>query len=123
MTVQDANGPVGAAVFRKAYLTGNRPDIRVPVREVMLTTGDTFALYDTSGPHTDPAHAGGDVLPPLRAPWIAERNRAGGITQRGCARRGEITPEMEFAALREGVGPGAGAGGDRRGPGGAARLR
>ena len=90
--------------FRKAYVTGSRPDIRVPVREIVLTTGETFGVYDTSGPCTDPAHDGGYTLPPLRAEWIAERRaRGGGITQRACAVRGEITPEMEFAALREGV--------------------
>jgi phosphomethylpyrimidine synthase len=105
VTVQNAAGRVSATVFRKAYLAGSRPDIQVPVREVMLTTGDAFALYDTSGPHTDPVHTGGDVLPPLRSPWIAERGRGDSITQRACARRGEITPEMEFAALREGVAP------------------
>jgi hypothetical protein len=62
------------AVFRKAYLGGTRPGIQVPVREVLLTSGDVFTLYDTSGPHTDPAHTGGDVLPPLRASWITERD-------------------------------------------------
>jgi phosphomethylpyrimidine synthase len=110
MTVRPSAGDSGAgdsraAVFRKAYLTGSRPDIRVPVKEVALTSGDVFTLYDTSGPYTDPGHDGGHVLPPLRAPWIAEREGRGadGITQRAAARRGAVTPEMEFAALREGV--------------------
>ncbi|WP_434581757.1 phosphomethylpyrimidine synthase ThiC [Carbonactinospora thermoautotrophica] len=130
---------------RKAYLTGSRPDIRVPVREVLLTNGDSIQLYDTSGPYTDPAYEV-DVrrgLPPLRARWIAERGdteeyegRAyrpeddgrkphdlrnldavfpagdrrprrgrGAVTQLAYAKRGEITPEMEFVALREGVDP------------------
>jgi phosphomethylpyrimidine synthase len=98
--------PLSSEPFRRAYLSGSRPDIRVPVREVVLTTGGTFPLYDTSGPHGDPAHAGGDVLPPLRAPWIAARRERGGpVTQRACARHGEVTPEMEFAALREGISP------------------
>ncbi len=87
-------------VFRKGYRAGSRPDIRVPVREVTLTTGDSFCLYDTSGP----AAAADDPLPPLRAGWINERlSRGGPVTQRACAKRGEITPEMEFAAIREGV--------------------
>jgi phosphomethylpyrimidine synthase len=102
---QDSAGLPSTTVFSKSYRRGSRPDIRVPVREVALTTGGTFAQYDTSGPHTDPAHTGGDVLPRLRSPWIAERGRGGPITQRGWARRGEITPEMEFAALREGLAP------------------
>src|SRR5207248_3421425 len=58
----------------------------------------------TSGPCTDPGFGGGDALPPLRAAWISERSATGGcVTQRAAARRGEITPEMEFAAVREGM--------------------
>src|SRR5215472_6842570 len=83
-------------VYRKAYLAGPRPDIRVPVREVSLTNGSTFTLYDTSGPYQDPGFGDGHVLPALRAPWIAERKARGGVvTQRAAARRGEVTPEME----------------------------
>ncbi|MFA1543748.1 phosphomethylpyrimidine synthase ThiC [Actinomadura monticuli] len=41
-----------------------------------------------------------DVLP--RRP---RRATGGAVTQRAYARRGEITPEMEFAALREGAAP------------------
>ncbi|HEV2372839.1 MAG TPA: phosphomethylpyrimidine synthase ThiC [Streptosporangiaceae bacterium] len=93
-------------VYRKAYLAGPRPDIRVPVREVSLTNGDTFTLYDTSGPYQDPGFGDGHVLPALRAPWIAERKARGGcVTQRAAARRGEVTPEMEFVAVREGMAP------------------
>ncbi len=60
---------------RKVYLPGSRPDIRVPMREVALTTGDSVVLYDTSGAYTDPSLRT-DVrvgLPPLREPWITER--------------------------------------------------
>jgi len=42
---------------RKTYLSGSRPDLRVPMREVALSTGDTVVLYDTSGPYTDPPAA------------------------------------------------------------------
>jgi hypothetical protein len=59
----------------KTYLTGSRPDLRVPLREVSLTNGERIALYDTSGPYTDPA-ATIDVrtgLPALRAAWIESR--------------------------------------------------
>jgi phosphomethylpyrimidine synthase len=125
--------------IRKAYVTGSRSDLRVPVREVLVSAeGETTApvrLYDTSGPYTDP-EADTDVrrgLRPLRAPWIEERadtehherrrpvvDRAGSgmaklrtrrarqgarVTQMHYARRGLITPEMEFVALREGVDP------------------
>jgi phosphomethylpyrimidine synthase len=128
---------------RKIYLTGSRPDIRVPMREVALSGGEPpLVLYDTSGPYTDPeAHS--DIkrgLPPLRLPWLLGRADVeqlpgptsqyrrqrdddptlGGVrfasvrrplrarpgkvvTQMHYARRGEVTPEMEFIALREGV--------------------
>jgi phosphomethylpyrimidine synthase len=59
-------------------------------------------------------------LPPLRRHWILERDDvepgAGGrwglrarpgrtVTQMHYARKGIVTPEMEFVALREGVAP------------------
>lgn len=133
---------------RKTHLAGSRADLRVPLREVALSNGEQVALYDTSGPYTDPAVAI-DVrrgLPDLRGPWIAERAdteayagrsrqalddgahheardaeriealrsaaaalqraprraRAGAnVTQMHYARRGIVTPEMEYVALRE----------------------
>ncbi len=60
---------------RKTYLQGSRPDMRIPMREVVLTTGDSVVLYDTSGPYTDETLRT-DVrlgLPALRRDWIAER--------------------------------------------------
>ncbi|GAB3970985.1 phosphomethylpyrimidine synthase ThiC [Actinoallomurus acanthiterrae] len=97
-----------ASHARKTYLTGSQPDIRVPMREVHLTNGSVVVLYDTSGPYTDPGYVA-DLnrgLPKLRTAWRSPgTERAGGITQRARARRGEITPEMEFVAVREGVTP------------------
>jgi phosphomethylpyrimidine synthase len=70
---------------RKVYVTGSRPDIKVPFREISLSdTPSAFGaeknppvvVYDTSGPYTDPA-AKIDIrngLPALRAKWIEERN-------------------------------------------------
>jgi phosphomethylpyrimidine synthase len=134
---------------RKVYLTGTRPDLCVPMREI--TQSDTPAglgeeknpplfVYDTSGPYTDPAaridlRAG---LPALRERWIEERAdtiRLDGpsseygrgrladaklaelrfnlqrlprrarpgrcVTQMHYAKRGIVTPEMEFVAIRE----------------------
>jgi len=137
------DAPTGS---RKTYLAGSRPDLRAPMREVLLSTGDSVVLYDTSGPYTDPSLEV-DVrlgLSALRADWIAERGDTetyqgrparpeddgrktsdlrnldavfGGrrrprrtrdgaaVTQLAYARRGEITPEMEFIALREGLAP------------------
>jgi phosphomethylpyrimidine synthase len=129
---------------RKIHVTGSRADLRVPMREVRLTNGETVTLYDTSGPYADPA-VEIDVtrgLPAPRAAWIDERGdtefydgriaqpgddgardavrlaalrersaallrrprraKAGAnVTQMHYARRGIVTPEMEFVALRE----------------------
>nr|WP_315484946.1 phosphomethylpyrimidine synthase ThiC [uncultured Undibacterium sp.] len=70
---------------RKIYVTGSRPDIRVPMREI--SQADTPAMfgaeknppiyvYDTSGPYTDP-DVNIDIrsgLASVRGTWIAERN-------------------------------------------------
>jgi phosphomethylpyrimidine synthase len=69
---------------RKIYVSGSRPDIRVPMREIsQADTPTSFGgeknppiyVYDTSGPYTDP-DARIDIrsgLPALRAGWIEER--------------------------------------------------
>ncbi len=134
---------------RKVYVTGSRPDLRVPFREISQDDTPTMfggeknpplTIYDTSGPYTDPT-AVIDLrkgLAPLREAWITERDdtdvlddissdygrmrqqdnsldhmrfprvRAPRRAKAGCnvsqmhyARRGIITPEMEFVALRE----------------------
>jgi phosphomethylpyrimidine synthase len=134
---------------RKIHVTGSRPDLRVPLREIAQAATPTLfggednppiVVYDTSGPYTDPEHvvdlASG--LPALRAGWIAERGdverlhalssrfgqaraddarldpirfasprmpmraKAGAnVTQMHYARRGIVTPEMEYIAIRE----------------------
>src|SRR5499433_2853871 len=106
----------------KTYLPGSNPSIRVPVRALTLSNAETLRLYDTSGPYTDPSYVVDlkQGLPPLRRHWILERDDvepgAGGrwglrakpgrtVTQMHYARKGVITPEMEFVALREGVAP------------------
>ncbi|TDQ54691.1 phosphomethylpyrimidine synthase ThiC [Actinorugispora endophytica] len=82
--------------------------LRVPQRRVGLSDGTHIDLYDTSGPYTDPSetidpHAG---LPRLRDEWIQDRAPVNGaVTQAAYARAGVITPEMRFAAAREGVEP------------------
>ena len=106
---------------RKVYVTGSRPDIRVPFAEVPLS-GDNppVRLYDTSGPGGEPATG----LPAMRTGWIAERGdvvaepAAGAanagrtvrkaapgrcVTQLHYARQGVVTPEMQFVAVREGL--------------------
>jgi phosphomethylpyrimidine synthase len=112
---------------RRVYVEG-RHGVRVPMREISLSGGEPpLRVYDTSGP------LGADVrqgLPPLREQWIRARGDVeevrreegrgkreewtgsrtilrgtGPVTQMHYARRGEITPEMEFVALREGMDP------------------
>ena len=132
----------------KSLIPGSRDDLRVPVRDIRLTNGETVSVYDTSGPYTDP-NALIDVrrgLPQVRTAWIADRGDTeiyagrqrvalddGGkhedrdaqriaqlraeaaalqrpprraksgqnVTQMHYARKGIITPEMEYVALRE----------------------
>ncbi len=116
---------------RKVYVQNGR--VRVPMREVVLegADADPVRLYDTSGPCSNTPEG----LPPLRRDWILARGgvdeasrtarpsgvssvrmpgtlarsvlRGGGgpVTQLHYARRGVITPEMEFVALREGFDP------------------
>src|SRR5574337_1695274 len=75
------------------------PDARVPFRRVNLTTGEHLDLYDTSGPYTD-ENAVVDLergLPP-RPGVVRDRG-----TQLQRARAGEITAEMAFIAVREGM--------------------
>ncbi len=134
----------------KSYLTGSRPDLRVPVRDIALTNGEQVSVYDTSGPYTDPT-ADIDVrrgLASVRGGWIEGRadteryegrkpqalddgsksedaarlaalradsaalqrrplrartgaGHTGNVTQMHYAKRGIVTPEMEYVALRE----------------------
>lgn len=142
---------------KKVYVTGSRPDIKVPMREIELspTTG-TFGeeenppvrVYDSSGPYTDSSYSV-DItkgLPALRSPWIQERDdveeydgreikpedngykdendprfnhnvfpglkrktlrakKGRNVTQLHYAKKGMITPEMEFIAIRENMSP------------------
>ncbi|TQM30051.1 phosphomethylpyrimidine synthase ThiC [Nocardia bhagyanarayanae] len=81
-------------------------DLRIPVRRINLTNGDTFDVYDTSGPYTDD-NATIDLeagLPKLRDTWVKPQVD-GPPTQLAWARQGIITPEMRFIAAREGVEP------------------
>jgi len=134
---------------RKIHVAGSRADLRVPLREIAQSDtplafgaekNPPLALYDTSGPYTDP-EARIDLtagLEPLRARWIGQRGdcaslsglssefgrrraadakldavrfprvrnplraiAGANVTQMHYARRGVITPEMEFIAIRE----------------------
>src|SRR5262245_45033669 len=89
---------------RKTYVDGPQ-GVRVPVREILLSGGEPpLRVYDTSGPQD---YGAIDGLPKLREPWVEPRRAAardhGAVTQLYYARKGEITPEMEFVAIREGL--------------------
>jgi phosphomethylpyrimidine synthase len=92
----------------KVYVDGPH-GIRVPMREIALSGGEPpLRVYDTSGPQGLDAR---DGLPLVRGEWVEGRRAqrsalsAQRITQLAFARRGEITEEMEFIAIREGVEP------------------
>jgi phosphomethylpyrimidine synthase len=119
---------------RKVWLEGSR-GIRVPMREIRLTGGEPpLRVYDTSGPRELDVRSGLPLLREewIRARSVRESGRSrpsrsepgaergvempaglarrtlrgsGCVTQMKYARDGEITPEMEFVALREGVEP------------------
>lgn len=134
---------------RKVHVEGSRPDIRVPMREIVLAdtprvfgaeANAPFTVYDTSGPYTGPGATIdlAEGLAALRAAWIGERGdtarldglssdfgrareadpkldavrfprrhaprravAGANVTQMHYARRGIVTPEMEFIAIRE----------------------
>ena len=137
---------------RKIYVKGSKPDIKVPMREVVQTPTQTkegeeinppILIYDTSGPYTDP-NSEIDLskgLVPLRTNWIEKRKdteiltertstfakqldisrelksltypnlpqprkakQGNNVSQMHYARKGIITPEMEYIALRENQG-------------------
>jgi phosphomethylpyrimidine synthase len=105
--------------------------MRVPFREIALSGGEQpLRVYDTAGPRQVDVREG---LPTPREQWIRARGcveevqrsytpipgtktvelpeglarrtlrGAGRVTQMHYARKGEITPEMEFVAIREGM--------------------
>lgn len=83
---------------RKVYEAGQyHPDLRIPSREIALTNGEKFYVYDTSGAYTD-EQISIDINQGLPKSRKISANR---MTQLASARLGIITPEMEFAAIRE----------------------
>ncbi|TCT22123.1 phosphomethylpyrimidine synthase ThiC [Thiobaca trueperi] len=101
---------------RKIHVTGSRPDLRVPMREVALTPTQTsqgeednppVLIYDTSGPYTDPS-AQIDLLaglPDVRSAWVVERDDteelAGPTSAFGHARQSDpALAHLRFEHLR-----------------------
>ena len=80
-------------------------EMPVPAREIRLSGGEPpLAVYDTSGPAPVDSTGG---LAPLRAPWTERRRSLGttNMSQMHWARRGIVTEEMMFCAIRENVSP------------------
>ncbi|MFD6101762.1 phosphomethylpyrimidine synthase ThiC, partial [Nocardia salmonicida] len=95
-------GPIQGSVKHYREVDG----LRIPVRRINLTNGDSFDVFDTSGPYTDD-NAVIDLdagLPKLRDEWDTPSVDCP-PTQLAWARQGIITPEMRFIAAREGVSP------------------
>jgi phosphomethylpyrimidine synthase len=84
----------------RTFLTDG--DIKVPVRRIEVAGEPPVDVYDPAGPRGVDPHVG---LPKLRQPWIEKRQARGdtNFSQMHYARRGEITEEMRYVALREGV--------------------
>jgi len=79
--------------------------LRVPARRIHLSGNEApLDVYDPSGPQGVDPHVG---LAKLRAPWIAARLARGDLnfSQMHYARRGIVTEEMAYVAVREGVDP------------------
>ncbi len=102
---------------KKVYVKGSLyPDLRVPLREISLAQNAPVHVYDTSGPYTDPGYKA-DVrrgLPPMRKAWVRDRgdvleSESGSfrakpgknVSQMYYAKKGIITREMEYIAIRE----------------------
>ena len=96
----------------KVYLSGSTKDIRVPMRKITQTSLKTsegeekqppIFVYDSSGPYTDP-EVSFDIkegLPSSRT-WLKKRlEEAPSSTQMSLAKKGIVTPEMEYIAIRE----------------------
>ena len=140
-TTHVTRGPLTAS--KKTYVG----DLKVPMREIALTNGESLTVYDTSGPYTDESVALDIMrgLPKTRLQWVLDRadveevegravqpidngykteaqlkNRkirhekfpaspekplrakaGANVTQMHYARKGIITPEMEYIAIRE----------------------
>ena len=93
---------------KKIYIQGSRDDIRVPMREISQSPtlvgivkeeNPCIAVYDTSGPYTDPAI---DIdirkgLDHLRKTWIDERSDTEALQQFSSAygRQRMQSPELE----------------------------
>src|SRR3990167_5318247 len=91
---------------KKVYTeSAKNPTLRVPARQITLANNQSHVEYDTSGVYTDPdyaAHLADQGLPLIRREWVLNRKME---TQLAFAKKGVITEEMEYVAIREKVTP------------------
>ncbi|MBI4546164.1 MAG: phosphomethylpyrimidine synthase ThiC, partial [Gemmatimonadetes bacterium] len=121
LRVYDTSGPQGIDVrrglppLRREWILGRRDVEEVPPAYRLIPEAATRGRGDTATGTTSLAASprrrvaaswakGGEagIPPTLRRPVLRARPRAA-VTQMHYARRGEITPEMEFVGLREGL--------------------
>ena len=116
-TVSDNNGcperSLQGLSSEKIYIKGALYPIEVGMRRLQLSRTylcngqafSSFSMYDTSGPYSDSSVTIDPEkgLPPIRNSWKFPRKVQMGssVTQMHFARKGVITPEMEYVAIRE----------------------
>ncbi|MCB1178673.1 MAG: phosphomethylpyrimidine synthase ThiC, partial [Leptospiraceae bacterium] len=74
----------------------------IPEKCIHLTNGETTNLYNTEGPQ---GHDPKNGIPKRRMEWVKNRTSDPSPTQLYYAKKGEITEEMKFIALRENLKP------------------
>lgn len=111
------NAQVDAAAVKqlpnseKVYVTGSRPDLRVPMRKISQSDTPTdmggeenppIFVYDTSGPYTDPMQTINiqKGLAPIRSAWIDERGDVETLSGPSSAYGQERLDDAKLASLR-----------------------
>lgn len=119
MNKTDINELISRDAFpnsKKIYIKGKMDGVNVAMRQIKLSptrnSDDTLeeneplTVYDTSGAYTDPKI---DIdlnkgLAKIRQQWIDARKDEPNQSQMYFARKGIVTPEMEYIAIRENQG-------------------
>ena len=108
--IEDSEISEQFASSRKIYVTGSRPDLKVPMREIQQTStqvngkevhNPSIWVYDTSGPYTD-----SDVvinlsrgLNPGRLGWIKERKDTEELSRRSSDFANQQSKSPDLAKL------------------------
>lgn len=80
----------------KVFINGTSADVSVPFDKLTLSNNETILLPTVEGREPQ-----ANVLPAIKAPWIAQRKGSKAKTQMDYAKEGIITKEMEYVAIRE----------------------